>query len=36
MKENAQDARYCLVLQGERPALKEALCLLNMPTASRD
>lgn len=36
MKNNAQDVRYYLVLQEERPALKEDMCLLNILTASRD
>lgn len=35
-KDNAQDMRYYLVLQEERSALKEALCLLNISTASRN
>lgn len=33
-KDSAQDIRYYLVLQEERSALKEALCLLNISTAS--
>lgn len=36
MKDNAQDVRYYLVLQEERLALKEAMCLLNIPNPSRD
>lgn len=34
MKDSAQDIRYYLVLQEERSSLKEALCLLNISTAS--
>lgn len=35
LKDNAQDVRYYwIVLQEERSALKEAMCLLNISTAS--